>query len=247
MANFMGNAPIRKAQAMTPPQIHLAARELSTQQQVSTCLQILGMCITACNIKAQNMEYSESSVPSAEKALPGEALIAAENTFIKACARLDSILEEAYRWDSKFQQQIEQDYKDAIKLNLESLEAQKKASLAITAPHNKMNPTLVRLLTQDWAAYKGNLESPTSIIGIGPTPEAALEAFDEAFRGRVTPYTQDWLNKHGIEQNEQASQVDPKRGPNPNSAPKPERKRRKNRRSPRDEGAAGDPENQSPS
>jgi hypothetical protein len=234
--------------SQNPPQIQLSMREMATQQQVNTCLQIMGMCITACNIKGQNMEYSESSIPSAEKALPGEALVAAENTFIKTCERLDSILDDKARWDSAFQQQVEADYKAAIKLNLESLEAQKKASLEISSPHNRLNPTLVRLKTGDWAAFKGDLNSPTCLVGIGSTAEECLFAFDEAFAGRVTPFTHEWLEKHGVEnKHEQNPQVETQRRPDTDPAPKPRQQRRQNRRNPRPGGTAGDPENQSPS
>jgi hypothetical protein len=217
----------------TPPQIQLSMREMATQQQVSTCLQIMGMCITACNIKGQNLEYSESSIPSAEKALPGEALVAAENTFIKTCERLDSILDDKARWDSAFQQQVEADYKAAIKLNLESLEAQKKASLEISSPHSRLNPTLVRLKTGDWAAFKGDLNSPTCLIGIGSTAEECLFAFDEAFAGRITPFTHEWLEKHGVENKHEQNPLDRNRNSNPDSAPQPRQDRKRNRRSPR--------------
>jgi len=232
---------------VNPPQIQLSMRELATQQQVNTCLQIIGMMITACNVKAQNMEYNESSVPSAEKALPGEALVAAENTFIKVCERLDAILDDSARWDSEFQKQVEADYKAAIKLNLESLEAQKKASLEISSPHTRLNPTLVRLKTGDWAAFKGDLNSPTCLVGIGPTVEQCLFAFDEAFAGRQTPFTHEWLEKNGVETKNEQAPLDKNRNANPDATPLPGKDRKRNRRSPRPPSLPSDGEDSSSS
>ncbi len=245
MGDSMGNQPIRKtAPVSVGTQINLATREQATMQQVSICLQIVGMMITACNVKAQNMEYNESSVPASEKALPGEAVVAAENTFVAACERLDSILKDPARWGSDFQRQMEKDYAEAVQLNKESLAAQRDAALEVVSPHARLNPTLVKLKTGDWAAFKGDLNSPTCVLGIGRSPEECLKSFDESFRGNQTDYTAEWLEKYGHEQS--SPQVDPAAGPIIDSTAQPESKRKANRRRPRRGGTAGDGSNQSP-
>jgi hypothetical protein len=247
----MGNqqASQNMSQQQQGPPIQLQMRELATQHQVNTLLGMMGMLITAANTKQHNLEYNESSIPSEGKGLPGEALIAAENTFINVCERLDSILGDANRWDTTFQQKVEKDYHEAIKLNLEGMAAQKNAAVEIASPHARMNPTLVKLRTGDWAAFVGRLEHPSSIVGIGATPEACLHAFDEAFAGRLTTYTRDWLEKHGVEIPDQNAntKMAPQRRPNPERNASPAPKRGRNRKVPRPGASSGDNSNLDPS
>lgn len=222
MGNKMGNQSA--GTGMNPPQIQLSLREVATSQQVNTLLGTMGMLITALDVKQHNRELIDSSIPQENIGLPGEAIIAAENTFIAVCSRLDEIIGDTQRWDTTFHQKVEADYAAAMKLNLDSMEAHRRASVEVSSPHSRMNPTLVRLRTGDWAAFVGQLSSPSSILGIGPTPEACLQAFDEAFSGRQTDFTRDWLQKHGVNND---NKVDPSGN---GKTPKPTKKRNSNKR-----------------
>lgn len=224
--DFMQN----KNMSQTPTPVIASTREGTTHAQVNTVLSILGMTITAISHAQRDLEDLESAVPNESKRLPGEALVAAENTFVKACERLDSILDDSARWDSSFQMNLEADYKRAMDENIGFLQAQRKAAEHITLPQARMNPSLVRLTDGLWAAILGNPETPSSIIGIGPTAQEALDAFDESFNGRMTKFTQDWLQKHGTEaKNEQQETVDPRRNRNLNPPPKGRSARKRNR------------------
>jgi hypothetical protein len=185
-----------------PSPVNVPLREVTTQNQVNTLLGILGMSITALGFSIRDQDDLESSVPQENRRLPGEALVAAENTFINVLERLDAIVKDERRWSSSFQDKIEADYQAAYAENIAYLEAQKKAAQELASPHQQLRPDLVRLQDGSWCCLKGDPKSPGSIIGVGPSPELAVQAFDDAFRGVISPYTQAWLDKHGVEAEE---------------------------------------------
>ena len=186
-----------------PTPVTLPLREQTTANQVGTILGIVGMSITAMGFAMRDREELESAIPTEGKRLPGEALIAAENTFIKAFARLDTILEDGSRWGSNFQDKLEADYHKAYAENIAFLTAQRKSAEEISSPHARLNPQLAKLKSGDWVVMTGNDPGAAdAIIGIGPTPDAAIQAFDDAFHGILSPYTEEWMKKHGIETNE---------------------------------------------
>lgn len=221
----------------TPTPITLSMREMATAHQVSTILSVLGMTITAMSTTKDT--YTETSTPGTGESLPAEAVTAAEVTFMTACDRLDIILKDDSRWDSKFQEQVEADYRTAMAENLASLRAQRKAAEESMSPHFRLSPQLLRMKDLAWAAVKGNPNTPNSIIGIGPTPEEALLAFDEAFAGRHTKFTQEWLAKNGVDNNEQ-NELDTDRRPETTQPPPGGKNGKRNRRRPGKGGTAGD-------
>lgn len=160
--------------------ITVSTRELSTQQQLHSLLQVAGFMWSA--VQVPHNPFIEESAPL-NPASP-EGKIAAENCFIKTCEAIEKIIDDAQRWDFSFQKSLEDDYSLAMKMNLEYIKAQRDAARDAGSPHSVCNPALVRLADGSYLAVLGNPNDPhNSLTGAGRSPKEALEAFDEAFRG----------------------------------------------------------------
>lgn len=173
-------------------------RDLSTNTQI-------GMLLAVCNSMKDvllNPEREAENVPG-KHLLPGEAKIAAENTFTQACERLDLILADKARWGIDYQMTLEQQFLDRHQENMALLKAQQQlaeqqraSAKAITRPHFRYKPFLIPMDDGKWVAFLGNPEDlDAGILGAGDTPQAALESFDEAFAGNLPPAVADWLKE----------------------------------------------------
>ena len=177
----------------------LLHRDLSSSQQV-------GMLLSICHPLIQvlfSTDREAENIPG-KRTLSGEARLAAENTFIKVCDRLDTILDDKARWGIDYQLKLEQQYNERHSQQIALMEAQQKAAeqqkasaAAVVAPHFRYKPALIPLEDGAWAAFLGNVEDLDSgILGVGPSPGAALKSFDDAFNGELTPAVKNWLEQH---------------------------------------------------
>lgn len=161
--------------------INMSTRELSTQQQLHSLLQVAGFMWSAVQGPQNPFEPTESLKPHT-----GEGTIAAENCFIRTCAAIEKIIDDTQRWDFSFQKALEDDYSTAMKLNIDYIRAQRDVAIETASPHHICNPSLVRLQNGDYAAVLGNPASAKDcLVGTGKSPREALEAFDAAFNGLV--------------------------------------------------------------
>lgn len=165
----------------TPTAVNVPGREVTTSQQVNTLLGVCGM-FWSC---LQGPPQLDETLPKAGT-IQGEARLAAEQTFVKACEALQLILEEKDRWDFKFQRSIEKDYAEAMELNKDFLLAQRDAAEENASPHFRWSPKLMRLTNGKWLALLGTVEQiDQGVLGIGDSPAEALYAFDAMFNGMV--------------------------------------------------------------
>jgi hypothetical protein len=161
----------------------LLHRDLSTNTQ-------LGMLIGVVNAMTGlllNPEREAETIPG-KHLMPGEAKIAAENTFTHACERIDSIVADSRRWGIEYQFAAEAQYVELIKAQTAAEEARRNTAAEIITPHFRFKPRVTRLEDDTWLAYLGdpaNLDA--ALCGIGSNPQAALHAFDEAFSGNLSP------------------------------------------------------------
>ena len=144
-------------------------------------------------------------VPEGESPrLGSEVRLSAESTFIKACEQLGDLMTDNQRWGFDFQLDIEKDYREAIALNREYLQAQKKHAQEMASPHFRVQPQLLKLTTGDWMAILGSIDNiDNSVVGVGKCPQEALEAFDKMFSGEIPDSVQQFLDKHTYETNEE--------------------------------------------
>lgn len=176
----------------------LLHRDLSTGQQINMLLSVCNTMLAALI----NPEREHETIPG-KRALAGEAHVAAENTFIKACDRLDSIINEKLRWGIGYQLRLEDQYNERHTEQLNLLKSQQRAeeqrrrsAETVVAPHFRYRPSLLKLETGEWLAFLGNPENlDNAILGLGPNPEAALASFDSAFTGNIAPEIKKWLEQ----------------------------------------------------
>ncbi len=189
----------RKRNIPKAPAEVLLHRDLSTGQQINMLLPI---CHTMMGYLLSN-EREHENIPG-KKTVSGEAWIAAENTFTRACERLDEILGESARWGADFQLKLEQQYNERHDHQVKLMDAQRKAAeqqqmsaAEVISPQFRYKPSLIPLEDGRWAAFLGHLDDLDSgILGIGDCPAAALNSFNEAFRGNVSPAVKQWLAQY---------------------------------------------------
>lgn len=177
--------------------MHVLHRDLSTQNQLAMLLSVSGTMMEFLTKEPKDAD----NIPG-QRPLPGEARLAAEATLIKACARIDGILEDARRWGIDYQLSLEKLYtkhfEQARKLSEKQAQfimedsararAQKEAAEEVKSPHFQYRPSLLGLEDGSWVAFLGDPNKEgESIIGVGASPATALKAFDLVFRGKLTP------------------------------------------------------------
>lgn len=168
-------------------------RDISTQNQMGTLLAVVANMTELLINPARDTDIIPGARP-----LPGEARIAAEATLIKACDRLDRMIDDSQRWSMDFQlalekglmenqiksQKVMEEQIATLKADRERAIAGKIAAEEIESPHARYKPSLYPI-DGGWLAMTGdpnNLKS--GIGGLGKSPEAALQDFDNTFRGK---------------------------------------------------------------
>lgn len=172
-------------------------RENVTTGQIQNVLTVCNMAVTGL-INPWRGFHSEEDAPQNP-----EARIALENTLTAACARLDQILKDDRRWSIEYQMALEAEFHKTHAENQKFMEAQRKASEEVASPHFQWRPQLMQ--SQDgkvWIALLGDPKDPMKgIMGMGRTPEEALEEFDKDFRGKEkSPEVIAFLKKRVVEQ-----------------------------------------------
>jgi hypothetical protein len=170
------------------PQQGLPSRDAVTAFQINSCLSIaqsMGQFLAQPDIDPANPHKPGG-------AMDGGARASAEVTFVKACARLDSILEDQSRWNLEVQRLLELQMVKLMNDQMLFVRAQTAASLALNTPTYLHEPVIVNLGDGSYAAILGDFENP-ACIGIGPTPAEACADFDKAFRGESSENRRAWL------------------------------------------------------
>jgi hypothetical protein len=164
-----------------PNVVLLPPPEAVTEQQVHTALDVLlGLQAWMIPDKPTPGEFS-AGLPS-DFRLDGEAAIAASTTFIKACARIDALLDDGTRWGMDVHKKLQENLEKNYAQQYEFLKAQTEASQALARPFFLMKPEFVQCPDGTFVAYVGDLSIPGSgIMGVGITPQAASEDFDRAY------------------------------------------------------------------
>lgn len=130
------------------------------------------------------------STPTADK-LDGGVESAAATTFLRTCARLDSIIDDASRWELKTHNTLIAEMVKTQRAQQKFIEVQRQSSENLQAPHFLLRPTLA-ITAGRYIAFWGNINvAGEAIIGQGDTPNAAFEDFDAAFER--TPAEQIYL------------------------------------------------------
>jgi hypothetical protein len=113
--------------------------------------------------------------PTAKVEAPRLVKESAELTFIHACNRLDSILNDPTRWDHDPRNFVERAGRDIVESEVLLRRVQAAAIAQNTRPCIQLRPLLSQV-GKVWLCVYGD------VIGSGNTPEEAMASFDEAYR-----------------------------------------------------------------
>lgn len=177
---------------MNTHSVPLPSRESVTHLQITSLLSALSTVSASIYHLTPNQDNPGGS-------LDGGSRMAAENTLVNICSRLDSILADSERWGIKTLEALEKKCDEVYTAHLDLMAQQKIAVQAMQAPHKSHTPTLLRLDDGRWTAILGDIRSPSVIVGVGQSPAEAIADFDEIFKGRkssVTIETEPTNEKH---------------------------------------------------
>lgn len=172
------------------PQL-MPSRDAVTAFQINTCLSIvnsMGAFLAQPDIDAANPHKPGGS-------MDGGARSSAEVTFVKACERLDSILEDKSRFNMEIQRLLELQMVKLANEQMLFLAAQTAVSLALNTPTNLHRPEIINAGNGDFVAILGDPEHP-ACLGVGRSPAEACADFDKSFTGQTTENQIRWLQEH---------------------------------------------------
>lgn len=111
----------------------------------------------------------------------GEAAIAAQTTFIKACGAIDAILEDKARFTLGSNDKLMDELVTTQKAQQKFIDAQRLSTQQMQKPSFLLKPTLATF-GKTFVAYWGQIDQPgKAIVGRGKTPNEAIADFDLAF------------------------------------------------------------------
>jgi len=156
--------------------IVVQTKEDATQQQVHVVLHVVH------SMRAMLMQ-SEREHEAEAQPLDGEAHVAATSTLIKACGRLDAILDDKGRWTLGEHNTLHKAITEVHEMQKRVLQAQLDLAEMHRRPSFQLRPRIATYGQKYFIAFWGNITEPgMAIIGRGTTPDAALLDFDDAFR-----------------------------------------------------------------
>lgn len=144
------------------------------EQQVETCLSVMECLKGYLLLHSRDVDN--------QPALDGGAVSQGVATFLKACQRLDQILDTSSNWELDGHSAIQKSILDVHAAQKAFLEEQARSVAEVRRPSYQLRPTLVGLGADGFAAVWGDISRPgAALVGRGPTPKAALLDFDAAF------------------------------------------------------------------
>lgn len=166
----MKNRPQRQ------PVVFFPTREETNDRQLRSILAVVQ------ELQAYIIEptHSPGETPRALD-MNGEAAIAAQATFIKACSAIDSILEDKARFTLGVQDKLMNELVNTQKAQQKFIDTQRLSSEQMQKPSFLLKPTLANF-DGGFLAYWGKIDEPgKAIVGRGKTPNEAINDFDRAF------------------------------------------------------------------
>lgn len=159
-------------------------REMVTDKQINTVLDVLRDLQPYILLTQREVD---SAIP---KELDGGVASSATTTFIRACNRLDAMLDDAERWTLRSSDSLydamKAHYEAAVKVTASQLDAVAN----MQRPSRRLKPSFTRI-GEEFIAFWGTADLPGGmILGRGPTPEVALNDFDAAFERRAAEQIQ---------------------------------------------------------
>lgn len=167
-------------------------REMLVENQIETCLQVLECLKGYLLLHTRDVEQ--------QPALDGGAVSAGVATFMKACQRIDSILDSNESWKLDGHIAISKSILDVHEAQKKFLQEQAASAAEVRRPSYQLRPTLLSLGAEGFAAVWGDVSTPgAALVGRGSTPKAALLDFDAAFERTPSEQLILMAEKNGID------------------------------------------------
>jgi len=127
----------------------------------------------------------------------GGIQLAVEASVNRICSRIDELVADDSRWSMKDQETLEKDMSFMLKNQGQAAIAHRRALEATQLPQFKVRPLLVKLTSEAWVAYLGDIEDRDDcIVAIGTYPQEAFNNFDKVYLGMSSERThQDLLDE----------------------------------------------------
>lgn len=172
--------------------IPIPSREQVTNLQVSTLLSSLATILPYYR-RSGGWKDDDDDSPRTHRT-DGGAQMAMENTIVNICDRLDEIMTDQTRWGMESTNTLEKHLAMLYTEHAKTLKLQQQQLYELARPSNRHNPSMFRLRDGSWLAILGRIEDiDNAIVGVGGSPEQALEAFDEMFKGRIPSHLVAWM------------------------------------------------------
>lgn len=112
-----------------------------------------------------------------------ESVIAASNTFIQCCNRLDSILEDDRRWLASGFDELKTALKNLYDTQVTVVQESRQLAAETVSPHILLRPALKQRENGTWEARYG--VGKNALVGLGGSPIEAMRQFNLAYYGRL--------------------------------------------------------------
>lgn len=163
-------------------QVHIESKSLTSRAQLIDVLSVFGT-IGQFLVRANSDDFSQHTGGKLDGGVKG----AIEATMINVCNRLDSILADESRWTLQDRDTLEKKMMKSFEASADLFEKQRALAKEANTPHHKYLPALIRIRPGLWMAIKGSLENiDAGIVGLGESPQAALDCFDACFEGKLS-------------------------------------------------------------
>jgi hypothetical protein len=162
-------------------QTALPSRDAVTQHQIGMLQSIISTMGPYAWTRAVPAAGEPDEFPRLD---PGVAL-SASLTFINACTRLDTIIEDSARWETAIHDRLYDSIEKVQLAQVNVLKEQAESAKAIRRPCYQFKPILARTPDTFIAYYGGLPDVGVPIMGTGATLEEALANFDLAFAERI--------------------------------------------------------------
>jgi len=156
-------------------------------QAQQTLIQV-GICLNVVASLTPHVLKIHEPHDTNDPAHDGGTTTAAQETFIKTCALLDSILEDKPRWNIDNINRVEKAKAEMLEAETARAKTHEQVLKDLARPRAFLRPTIQRIDAYGiWmASYGGTPGDPRAgdgepLIGIGTTPEESLADFDANF------------------------------------------------------------------
>jgi hypothetical protein len=185
----------------------IPSKETVTGIQIGNLLNVVD-CL-ANNLRNRPVGINSGAIPMEESELDKGVKFALETSVIRALTVLDSVVDNAHRWNVDRLDRMERAAEKYIKANVKFLKEQAASAAHIRRPCFRFQPRLVKVTDGSFAAFIGDMDSGQAIVGQGQNIEEALRNFDSVCNGKTPKAMTEWVEQQQQIKNEHNTQVDP--------------------------------------